>query len=52
MGLRSRWDLTIGIATFPSDGNTVDELMSTADRRLYEQRGIELLYDPAFDDRR
>jgi diguanylate cyclase (GGDEF)-like protein len=52
MALRSPWDLTVGIATFPSDGDTVDQLMSTADRRLYEQRGIELIYDSAFDDRR
>jgi diguanylate cyclase (GGDEF)-like protein len=52
MGFRSAWDLTIGTAAFPTDGETVDQLLSTADRRLYEQRGIELLYDPAFDDRR
>jgi diguanylate cyclase (GGDEF)-like protein len=52
MGFQSPWDLTIGTASFPTDGQTVDELLSTADRRLYEQRGIELLYDPAFDDRR
>ena len=40
--LRSHWDLTIGTATFPRDGGTVDELLATADRRLYEQRGIAL----------
>ena len=40
--LREPWDLTIGTATFPADGTTVDELLAAADRRLYEQRGIEL----------
>jgi diguanylate cyclase (GGDEF)-like protein len=49
MGFHSHWDLTIGTAAFPQDGETLDELLSTADRRLYEQRGIALLYD---DDRR
>jgi diguanylate cyclase (GGDEF)-like protein len=42
MGLRAPWDLTIGTAVFPEDGETVDELLRTADRRLYEQRGIAL----------
>jgi diguanylate cyclase (GGDEF)-like protein len=40
--LREPWDLTIGTASFPADGTTVDELLAAADRRLYEQRGIEL----------
>jgi GGDEF domain-containing protein len=42
LGLHSRWDLTVGTATFPEDGETFDELLQAADRRLYEQRGIEL----------
>ena len=42
MGLRSSWDLTIGTAAYPEDGETVDELLRTADERLYEQRGIEI----------
>jgi diguanylate cyclase (GGDEF)-like protein len=42
LGLQSTWDLTIGTAAYPSDGSTVEELLATADRRLYEQRGIEL----------
>jgi diguanylate cyclase (GGDEF)-like protein len=42
VGLRSPWDLTIGTATYPTDGKTVKELLATADRRLYEQRGIAL----------
>ena len=42
LGLRSPWDLTVGTATFPEDGRTFDELLHVADRRLYEQRGIEL----------
>jgi hypothetical protein len=54
MGLQSSWDLTIGTATFPQDGQSFDELVQAADRRLYEQRGIELVEDPAaaWDDRR
>jgi diguanylate cyclase (GGDEF)-like protein len=42
MGLHSPWDLTVGMASFPEDGSTVNELLATADRRLYEQRGIAL----------
>jgi diguanylate cyclase (GGDEF)-like protein len=42
MGLRSHWDLTIGTATYPTDGETVTDLLATADRRLYQQRGIAL----------
>ena len=36
------WELTIGIAAFPHDGTTLEELLGLADRRLYEQRGIAL----------
>jgi hypothetical protein len=42
LGLHSPWDLTIGTATYPVDGESVNELLATADRRLYEQRGIAL----------
>jgi diguanylate cyclase (GGDEF)-like protein len=42
VGLGSDWDLTIGLATFPEDGRTFEQLLSAADRRLYEQRGIAL----------
>jgi diguanylate cyclase (GGDEF)-like protein len=42
LGLSVPWDLTIGTAAYPHDGHTFDELMATADRRLYEQRGIDL----------
>ncbi|MDQ6841321.1 MAG: GGDEF domain-containing protein, partial [Actinomycetota bacterium] len=42
LGLRTRWDLTVGTAAFPDDGGTFDELLDAADRRLYEQRGIAL----------
>jgi diguanylate cyclase (GGDEF)-like protein len=42
LGLEVTWDLTIGTAVFPDDGNDVDELLRAADRRLYEQRGITL----------
>lgn len=40
--LGERWDLTIGTASYPDDGATIEELLAAADRRLYEQRGIEL----------
>lgn len=40
--LRRPWDLTIGTAAYPDDGSTIEELLAAADRRLYEQRGIEL----------
>jgi diguanylate cyclase (GGDEF)-like protein len=36
------WALTIGLASFPQDGKTLDDLLQAADRRLYEQRGISL----------
>jgi diguanylate cyclase (GGDEF)-like protein len=42
LGLGVSWDLTIGTAAFPHDGESFDDLVATADRRLYEQRGIEL----------
>jgi diguanylate cyclase (GGDEF)-like protein len=42
VGLRAPWDLTIGTAAYPEDGKNFDELLATADRRLYEQRGIAL----------
>jgi diguanylate cyclase (GGDEF)-like protein len=35
-------DVTMGIATFPEDGDDVDELYRVADRRLYAQRGISV----------
>jgi GGDEF domain-containing protein len=41
-GLHAHWELTIGTANFPGDGDTFDELLGAADRRLYEQRGIAL----------
>jgi diguanylate cyclase (GGDEF)-like protein len=42
MEIRVPWELTIGIAAFPEDGSTLEELLGVADRRLYEQRGIAL----------
>ena len=42
MEIRVPWELTIGIAAFPEDGTTLEELLGVADRRLYEQRGIAL----------
>jgi diguanylate cyclase (GGDEF)-like protein len=41
-GSEVNWDLTIGTATFPEDGETFEDLLHTADRRLYQQRGIAL----------
>jgi diguanylate cyclase (GGDEF)-like protein len=45
LGLRTNWDVTIGTASFPDDGQTLDDLVAAADRRMYEQRGIELRED-------
>jgi diguanylate cyclase (GGDEF)-like protein len=39
---RLPWELTIGIAGYPDDGESLPALLSVADRRLYAQRGIEL----------
>jgi diguanylate cyclase (GGDEF)-like protein len=36
------WDLTIGTAAYPADGESFPALLSVADRRLYAQRGIQL----------
>jgi diguanylate cyclase (GGDEF)-like protein len=46
LGLRSRWDLTVGTAVFPEDGRTASDLLAVADRRLYQQRGISLWRQP------
>ncbi len=42
LAFAAHWDLTVGTASFPQDGTTIDELLAAADRRLYEKRGIEL----------
>lgn len=42
LGFEVPWDLTIGTAVFPEDGDEVEELLRAADRRLYEQRGITI----------
>lgn len=42
VGLTTDWDLTSGVATFPRDGLTPGDLLDTADRRLYHDRGIEI----------
>lgn len=42
LGLSQPWDLTIGTAAFPEDGQSFEALLRAADLRLYEQRGIEL----------
>jgi diguanylate cyclase (GGDEF)-like protein len=47
LALRAPWALTVGTAAYPADGETFDELLRTADHRLYEQRGIELRSGPA-----
>ena len=36
------WDLTIGTAAYPDDGESFPTLLSVADHRLYAQRGIQL----------
>ncbi len=42
LGFQAAWDLTVGTAAFPADGDSAAALLAVADRRLYEQRGIAL----------
>jgi diguanylate cyclase (GGDEF)-like protein len=42
LGLATQWGLTAGIASFPEDGDTAEQLLAAADRRLYLQRGIRI----------
>jgi diguanylate cyclase (GGDEF)-like protein len=42
LGVLADWDLTVGVAVFPDDGETGEELLAAADRRLYMRRGIAL----------
>lgn len=42
LGTVADWDVTVGVAVFPEDGETSEELLSAADRRLYLRRGIAL----------
>ncbi len=40
--LLTPWDVTIGTASYPEDGDAFEQLLAAADRRLYEQRGIHI----------
>ena|SRR5579875_2995849 len=42
LGLATAWDVTIGTAVYPEDGESLEQLLEVADRRLYRQRGIDL----------
>jgi diguanylate cyclase (GGDEF)-like protein len=42
LGTDVAWDITIGTASYPEDGDSFRTLLSAADRRLYAQRGIHL----------
>jgi diguanylate cyclase (GGDEF)-like protein len=42
LGLSVVWDLSAGISSFPDDGETGPQLLESADRRLYEDRGIQI----------
>ena len=42
LGLSTQWGLTAGIASFPEDGDTAEQLLAAADQRLYLQRGIRI----------
>jgi diguanylate cyclase (GGDEF)-like protein len=37
-GLRLKPSISIGVAVSPEDGETYDELLATADRRMYEDK--------------
>lgn len=42
LGTDVAWDLTVATASYPEDGDSLQTLVSLADRRLYAQRGIHL----------
>ena len=42
LGLSTHWGLSAGVAEFPNDGETAEELLEAADRRLYLSRGIHI----------
>ena len=42
LGIDTGWDLTVGTATFPEDGESIEQLLTVADERMYQQRGIAL----------
>jgi diguanylate cyclase (GGDEF)-like protein len=42
IGAEYPWDLTVGIAAYPEDGDSFETLLAAADRRLYAQRGTYL----------
>lgn len=42
IGTELPWDLTVGTAAYPEDGESLTTLLSVADRRLYAQRGMQL----------
>ena len=42
IGTEYPWNLTVGIAAYPEDGESFETLLAAADRRLYAQRGTYL----------
>jgi hypothetical protein len=38
---RSRLSVSVGMAAYPDDGTTIEELLQTADRALYEMKRLE-----------
>ena len=42
LGLSTPWGVSVGMASYPQDGDTVQALLSAADRRLYASRGIDI----------
>ena len=42
VGTEYPWNLTVGIAAYPEDGESFETLLAAADRRLYAQRGTYL----------
>ena len=42
LGLATPWAVSVGAASYPDDGETVDDLLAAADRRLYLSRGIRI----------
>jgi diguanylate cyclase (GGDEF)-like protein len=42
LGLPTPWGVSAGAASYPEDGETIEELIAAADRRLYASRGIRI----------
>ena len=42
LGLATPWGISAGTASYPEDGESIEQLLAAADRRLYASRGISI----------